>query len=99
LDLAGRRLSLEQFRLEQVMCAALGLCAALALVVIAGVAQGIAVVPATLLVLGAGLGAAVARDRWLTRVARVRQRKLLIELPAIAEMLALAVSAGEDPPS
>ena len=43
---------------------------------------------------GAGAGV-VARDRWLTREAERREQRMLAEFPTVAELLALAVGAGE----
>ncbi|HEV7194930.1 MAG TPA: type II secretion system F family protein, partial [Pedococcus sp.] len=42
-----------------------------------------------------GIAGVVARDRWLSREATLRERRMLIEFPTIAELLALAVGAGE----
>ncbi|QDB80009.1 type II secretion system F family protein [Georgenia wutianyii] len=95
--LAGSTLTVEQFRLEQVMWAALGLAGGLVLVTFAGVARGLNVVAGTAAVVVAAVLGAVARDRWLTRAAERNQRAMLDELPAVAELLALAVSAGEGP--
>ena len=41
---------------------------------------------------GAGV---VARDQWLSRAADRREERMLSEFPTIAELLALAVGAGE----
>lgn len=97
LPLAGGRLTLEQFRVEQIMCSVLGLAVGLVVALFAGATRGLNVVAAVALVLVCGVVGALARDQWLTRSAHLRQERLLTELPAVAEMLALAVSAGEDP--
>lgn len=89
--------SLEQFRVEQVMCGVLGLASGLAFALLAGVARGLSPVVGLLVVLLCGAAGALGRDYWLTRRVKRRQHSMLLELPAIAEMLALAVSAGEDP--
>jgi tight adherence protein C len=39
----------------------------------------------------------LARDTWLTSQVRARERRILAELPTVAELLALAVAAGESP--
>jgi tight adherence protein C len=41
------------------------------------------------------LAGVLARDWWLTAALRRRHRAMLAELPAVAELLALAVTAGE----
>lgn len=97
IDLAGSPLTVEQFRLEQMMWAVLGMSAGLLLVTVAGVARGLNVVAGIGVVVLCAVIAAVARDRWLTRSATRRQHAMLEELPAVAELLALAVSAGEGP--
>ncbi len=98
LDRAGRSGSVEEFRIEQLAWGATGLVAGLALAGLA-VTTGGRPQPAGLLVLCAGLaaGGALARDRVLTAQVARREARLLAELPAVAELLALAVAAGEPP--
>ncbi len=50
-----------------------------------------------LLCLAAFGSGVVARDNWLTAQVRRRERRMLEEFPALAELLALAVAAGESP--
>lgn len=97
IALSGAPLTVEQFRLEQMMWAVLGLTGGLLLVTLAGVARGLNVLAGTGVVVIVAVLAAVARDRWLTRAANRNQDAMLEELPAVAELLALAVSAGEGP--
>lgn len=97
IALSGAPLTVEQFRLEQMMWAVLGLTGGLLVVTLAGVARGLNVLAGTGVVVIAAVLAAVARDRWLTRAANRNQAAMLEELPAVAELLALAVSAGEGP--
>lgn len=96
-ELAGRPMTVEQFRLEQVVWSALALAATLMLIVLAGTARGVSLPVAALALLIAAVGAAIARDHWLTRAATRHQKEMVAELPAVAELLALAVSAGEGP--
>jgi tight adherence protein C len=97
LQLAGTDMTLEQFRLEQVVWAVVGLAGGLLAMLVAGAAGGLSLVPALLLVVLCAVGGAVGRDQLLSHRVAVRQRRLLTELPAVAELLALAVSAGEGP--
>jgi tight adherence protein C len=55
--------------------------------------------PLALLVFSASAGVAgiVARDQRLTREVRRREQRMLAEFPAVADLLALAVAAGEGP--
>jgi Flp pilus assembly protein TadB len=43
------------------------------------------------------LGGVLGRDRWLTREVARREERMLEEFPTVAELLALAVTAGEGP--
>jgi tight adherence protein C len=96
LEQAGRRMNLEQFRLEQVLWGAAGLCAGLLLAVISAVRGGrhgplaLLVVALTLTTAGVFL-----RDRLLSREVALREQRMLAEFPTIAELLALSVAAGE----
>ncbi|HEY0118308.1 MAG TPA: type II secretion system F family protein, partial [Cellulomonas sp.] len=92
---AGRVETVEQFRAGQVVWGACGLAVGLAAALAVGTTKGGP--PAALVVLVAvvGLLAVLARDWALTRAVRVREARLLAELPTVAELLALAVGAGE----
>jgi tight adherence protein C len=98
LDRCGNRLTLEQFRIEQVLTGALGGAVALAVIGLA-IARDARVnaVGAVALVAVAAVAAALARDRALTVEATRREHRMLQEFPTIAELLALAVAAGEGP--
>lgn len=50
-----------------------------------------------LLTVGAGVGGALARDRALSRAVVARQTAILAEFPAVADLIALSVTAGEGP--
>jgi len=85
----------ERFRAEQVVWGAVGALVGVVLGVLAMLFRGASALPVVLLVVcfaGAGI---VGRDLWLTRAANQRERRMLAEFPTIAELLALAVSAGE----
>jgi len=96
LEQAGGTTTVEQFRVEQVIWGAAGLLLGLAVTALAA-ARGSATRPAVFLVLAlvmAGFGV-LARDRMLTVAVSRRERRMLAEFPTIAELLALAVGAGE----
>jgi tight adherence protein C len=95
---AGRGMTVEEFRAEQVVWGALGLLAGLAFSALALLSGG-GPPPLALLVLSLGLGlfGVLARDRWLTREVAQREQRMVVEFPTIAELLALAVTAGEGP--
>jgi tight adherence protein C len=96
LEQLGSDMTVEQFRAEQVLWGGFGLALALAVSVLGlatGSGGGALGLLATAFVLT--LGGLLARDRWLsTQVAR-REERMLEEFPTIAELLALAVTAGE----
>jgi tight adherence protein C len=97
LTQAGRGMTLEEFRAEQVVWGALGLLAGLAFSALAVIGGGASPLPLALLTLGLGLFGVLARDRWLTREVKRREERMIAEFPTIAELLALAVTAGEGP--
>jgi tight adherence protein C len=98
LEQTGRATTLEEFRTEQVVWGALGLLAGLGFGLLM-LARGSSASPVALLVLCliAAVTGVLARDRWLTREVARREERMLAEFPTIAELLALAVTAGEGP--
>lgn len=92
---AGRAESVEQFRAGQVVGGALGTAAGLALALLIATTRGASVVPLVVLVATCGFCGVLARDWLLTQEVRRREVRMLAELPTIAELLALAVGAGE----
>jgi tight adherence protein C len=98
LDQTGRGMTVDQFRVEQVIWAAGGLFAGLLLAVLAA-ARGSRTNPIGFLILAAVLALAgvLLRDRALTAEVTRRETRMISEFPTIAELLALAVGAGEGP--
>lgn len=97
LDRAGSAESVDHFRARQVVWTVAGLAAGLGLALLLAATRGSAVVPLVALVIVAGGCGYVACDQALTLRVRRREERLLAELPTIAELLALAVAAGESP--
>ncbi len=95
LQRAGLPPDVEAFRSEQVVWAVLSGAAGAALAVLLVVARGAHVVPVLLLVFSCVLLGIIGRDQWLSRQASRREELMLAEFPTVAELLALAVSAGE----
>jgi tight adherence protein C len=92
---AGKAPDVDRFRAEQVLWGALGLFVGLVIGSLVWLGDGGSVVRAVLIVLcGVGIGV-VSRDQWLSHEAKVREQRMLSEFPTIAELLALAVGAGE----
>ncbi|PWW21109.1 tight adherence protein C [Geodermatophilus normandii] len=98
LDALGGEQSVEDLRVEQVVWGGLGLLGA-ALVAAVGtlLAGSVNVLSVALLCLAGLLGGVLGRDWWLTQQVRRREDLLLAEFPVVAELLALAVTAGEGP--
>jgi tight adherence protein C len=96
LAVLSDRRSVDDVRVEQVLCGLAGLAAGTAAAAFLTVASGrwSATVPVLLAAGGAATGV-LARDRALSRRVRRRQAAMLAELPVVAELLALAVTAGE----
>lgn len=91
---AGRDTTIEQFRAEQVVAAVLGTAAGLGLGVLLVAGRGAPTAAAAAVVLGT-VTALAAHDQALSQQVHRREERLLAELPTIAELLALAVAAGE----
>ncbi|AZI58391.1 pilus assembly protein TadB [Nakamurella antarctica] len=97
LQATGSPMTIEQFRADQVLWGALGFLAGIAaglLAVFIAAANPLAVM---LLAVGFGATGVLMRDYWLTREVQQIDAEILAEFPVIAEMLALAVTAGEGP--
>jgi tight adherence protein C len=96
LEQSGRGMTLEEFRIEQVLWGAGGLALGLFLAVLSAV-RGAAGHAVAFLVLCAVLAmcGVLLRDRALTAEVRRREQRMLAEFPTIAELLALSVAAGE----
>lgn len=93
----GSDRTVDAFRVEQVLWGAIGAGGAVALSLLA-VLFGQSNPLALLLLVGvAAISGVLARDWWLTREVDRQDREILAEFPVIAEMLALAVAAGEGP--
>ncbi len=98
IEQAGLSMTVEEFRVEQVIWGAAGLLIGigLMLVLIARSAHP-SPLPLLLLCLVATVTGVLSRDRWLTHQVRSREERMTAEFPTVAELLALAVSAGESP--
>ena len=97
LNALGRTGGLEAFRLEQVLWSAIGLVIGLGAALLLTFARGVDLVPLIALVATATVAGALLRDTALTRAVKARERRMTTEFPTLAELLALAVGAGESP--
>ena len=98
LDALAGHATVEDFRIEQVLWGGLGLLGAAALATAGSLIAGsVNVLSAGLLCVAGPVGGVLGRDWWLTQQVQKREELLLAEFPVVAELLALAVTAGESP--
>ena len=90
-------MTVEQFRADQVLWGALATAAGLAVGLLAVVFGQTNPLTLVLLLVVCAAGGVLARDWWLSQEVAKRDADILTEFPVIAEMLALAVTAGEGP--
>lgn len=95
LDQAGRGMTLEEFRAEQVLWGCCGLLAGIGTALLLTVNGSFRAIPSLVICLLATAGGVLARDRWLSREVALREQRMMAEFPTVAELLALAVTAGE----
>lgn len=95
LQQAGTEDDVEGFRIQQVLwgCAAGVLMAAVASLL--WWTRGASLGAMAVVVACAAAGGVILRDQLLSRAARARQQRIVAEFPALAELLALSVTAGE----
>jgi tight adherence protein C len=94
---AGSPLTVDQFRLSQVAWGLCGFSATILLGLLGPAREPGRALPWLLLAGGAALAGILARDYQLTGQVRRREQRMLAEFPTVAELLALAVAAGEGP--
>jgi len=97
LERAAWNVSVDEFRVRQLAGGAIGLACGLALAVVLGTTRGSAVPALFVLVLMAGVAGALVPEQRLSAAIAARERAMMLEFPTIAELLALAVAAGESP--
>ncbi len=95
LERAGLPPDVERFRAEQVVWGAVAGFVGIVLGGLAVLTRGASPLPIAVLVVCVVVSGIVARDQWLSHNANQREQRMLAEFPTIAELLALAVSAGE----
>ncbi|HEX2245942.1 MAG TPA: type II secretion system F family protein, partial [Arthrobacter sp.] len=92
---AGRRQTAIDFRAEQLLWAVLGLAVGILLALVSAAGGGLDPVTGIILTIGLAAGGFLMRDYMLTVQIQRRETKMLAEFPSLAELMALAVSAGE----
>ncbi len=99
LERAGSAMTVEEFRLSQVYWGLSAFGASIVVGLLASARQPDRALPWLLLSAGAAVVAILARDSALSRRVRRREERMLAEFPVVADLLALAVAAGEGPAS
>lgn len=93
-------LTIEDFRLEQAMWASIGLVVgAVGGVVVMLMSAKFELISVVLFAVAGAIAGLFARDWRLTRQVNRREERILAEFPVVADLLALAVTAGEGPAS
>ena len=97
LDRAAIDKTVQEFRVEQVLWGLVGFAAAATYALLRTLREDAGLVSSLLLcVIGFAFGV-MARDNHLSGQVKQRERRILAEFPTVAELLALAVAAGEGP--
>lgn len=94
---SGSPLSLDQFRLQQVLWSTTALLVVLATGALAALIGTVNVPALIVLSLVATVAGVAARDWWLSRAVAKRLSRIEAQLPDVVELLALAVGAGQGP--
>lgn len=95
---ADNTTTVEEFRLEQVLWGAVAMVAAAVGTVALGALGGfIAPLLVIAVALGGFVGGVLGRDWYLSRQVQQREDAIMAEFPVVADLLALAVVAGEAP--
>jgi tight adherence protein C len=97
LERAGIDKTVHEFRIEQVVWGLAAFAAAAAIALLRMLTHPGSVALWLVVCAIAFVSGVLARDTHLTSQVRSRERQILAEFPTIAELLALAVAAGESP--
>jgi tight adherence protein C len=97
LERANMDKTVHEFRVEQVLWGLVGFAVAAAYGVLRMLTTPGSALSSLLVCAIAFVVGVLARDTWLTSQVRSRERRILAEFPTVAELLALAVAAGESP--
>jgi tight adherence protein C len=97
IERADLDLTVHDLRVQQVLWGLAGFALAAAYSLLKALSDPGSVVAAVLLCLTGFVAGVLARDNHLSSQAKQRERRILAEFPTVAELLALAVAAGESP--
>ncbi|MEI2809501.1 MAG: type II secretion system F family protein [Nocardioides sp.] len=94
---AGLEITVQEFRIEQVLWGLVAFTVSGVVGLLEAMRNPSGSVGSLLLCFAAACAGVLLRENYLTSQARSRERRILTEFPAVAELLALAVAAGEGP--
>ncbi|UDY22811.1 type II secretion system F family protein [Nocardioides sp. Kera G14] len=97
LERAGIDRTVHEFRIEQVVWGLGAFAVAAVWALLRAFADPSSIVASVVLCVTALVVGVLARDNRLSSQVKARERRMLEEFPTLAELLALAVSAGESP--
>jgi tight adherence protein C len=97
IERAGLDLTVPQFRAQQVVWGAAALVGASAVALLLSLRSPDRAVPLMVLAGLSGVAGVLLRENRLSSQVRTHEQHVLEELPALAELLALSVAAGEGP--
>lgn len=97
LERAGIDKTVHEFRIDQVLWGLVGFAIAAAYSLLKALTSPGGAIPAALVCLVAFAAGVLVRDSYLSSQVKGRERRILAEFPTVAELLALAVAAGESP--
>lgn len=95
LHAAGLKISIIDYRTQELMCALSGLGAGAAIMTAISMRQPLSIGLAVVVVLCCGVIGYFLRGWWLGEQIKRRARRILTQFPTIADVLALTVGAGE----
>ena len=97
LERAGIDKTVHEFRIDQVVWGLIGFALAAAYALLKALTDSGGALRAVLICLAAFAAGVLVRDNYLSSQVTARERRILAEFPTVAELLALAVAAGESP--
>lgn len=97
LERAGLDISVQDFRVQQIVWGTVALASGAAVTILVVLRSPERLAPMLVLTFVAGVLGVMWRENRLTAQVRAHESRVLAELPAVAELLALAVAAGESP--
>jgi tight adherence protein C len=97
IERAGLDLTVHDFRVQQCVWGAVSFSVGAAFAILVALRSPDRLVPLVIVAVAAGFMGVLLRENRLSAQVRSHENRILTELPAVAELLALSVAAGEGP--